>query len=460
MTIDFHSLADITIYFQYSQFRTPRKNLRQLTLNNCKTILLSESEKKRYMEAINYLNEDWRMNDNNIDENKIHTIGVCKEIHIDIEGFSLEVAEILGYDYLDDYILLSTKQTECGSIRLGRNIDDNFPIRFAINNFRNVINNILIGEILIGNVKKRRLNDILYNSDSLFNIDITFDTPNEALFKLRRIRKEERELLEDYRRMKDREFLKNILSDIEGVSKDHGSIDRIPDKNIHMTHNVDFHKLCIEKIDIYCISKDGERIFIYFSKNEKDKEICQNNNITLLNGKDEKSLNVLLELGVVGYNPFLGMQRAISNIVRKEKDKKEKMEKDKIDKKGDIPSGDFPDEAKELLTSSKFLMENNRSKDCFNCLGRYRIYMVYPLIQNEILYELLSRMENNEYKSYYRDVKKFISKVSDMNDCELGKFLEGVLESLEFNEENNILVNNWLMKNRKSVCDNLGIVFT
>jgi hypothetical protein len=68
-------------------------------------------------------------------------------------------------------------------------------------------------------------------------------------------------------------------------------------------------------------------------------------------------------------------------------------------------------------------------------------------------------MENDEYKSCYMDTEKFLQTVSNMNDKQLREFIEKILWSLEFREENNIMANIWLMENKKNVCKNLGIKF-
>lgn len=443
------SIADRTISLQYRQFRTPRKELRQLIYDNKKTYLLSEDEIQTYEKYLN---------------GNLNNILNFKEIRVDIEGFSIEIAKKLGINYLgNNCILISTKQIECDSIR------DSYFSKYArkiFNTHRNTIEQILTGEAIIGVVNQKDLNLMIDNPESLFNIEIVFDTPNKAISKLKNIRKDERILLENEEKLKDRIFLKNLLQNIEDVSTKHGSLDRIPDKEINLKEKVDFNKLHLKDLDIYCLSAYGTMVFVYFFADNTrqpklhnyEKENYINDDIIILNGEDIESLNVLIELGIVGYNPYLGLERAANMILRNRRENPRRFDLDRDEKDRDEKRS-IPEKAKELLAAVELLVENKRDKDFFINLGQIKIYMTYPLIQNEILYELLARMENDEYKSCYMNTEKFMQTVSNMNDEQLREFIEKILYSLEFREENNTMANIWLMENRKNVCKNLGIKF-
>lgn len=462
------SIADRTISSQYRQFRTSRKELKQLILDNKKTYLLSKAEIQKYEKCLDGTNGN--------------LLNSKDEIYVDIEGFSMAIAKKLGNNYLrNNFILVSTKQIECDSIR-----DSHFSkyakhnqqqhavqsavIRKIFNIHRNTIEQILMGEALIGIVNQKDLSLMIDNPESLFNIEIVFDTPNNAISKLKNIRKDERILLENEDKLKDRVFLKNLLQNIEDVSAEHGSLDRIPDKEINLKEKVYFNKLHLNKvngkmpsIDIYCLrSTDGVMIFVYFFTDSTllfndEKENYINDDLIILNGKDIESLNVLMELGMVGYNPYLGLERAANMILRNRKEKRENINGTEQKNRFDLDRDEkIPERAKELLTAVELLVDNKRDKDFFINLGQIKIYMAYPLIQNDILYELLTRMENDEYKSCYMDTEKFLQTVSNMNDEQLREFVEKILDSLEFIEENNTMVNMWLMEN---VCNDLGIKF-
>lgn len=422
---NYFSIADRTISLQYRKFRTPRKELRQLILDNKKTYLLSDAEKQKYQKYLD-------INDKNLNSND--------DIYIDIDGFSIEIAKKLGINYMrNNYILVSPKQAECDSIRsnhISRYIKKVFDVH------RNTIEQVLMGEALIGIDNKKDINLMKDNPERLFNIEIIFDTPNNALSKLKNIRKEEEKILEDNQKLKDRILLKNLLLNIEDISTEHGSLDRIPDKEINLKEKLDFNKLYLDDTDVYCIrSPDGTNVFVYFENdNDGNKETYMNDDIVILNGKDIESLKVLIESGIVSYNPYIGLERAANMIIRNRKE-------------------DIPERAKELLAAVELLVKNNRDKDFFNNLGQIKIYMTYPLIQNAIIYDLLTKMENNYYKSIYMDTEKFIKKCSEMDgdDEQFKNFIENILESLEFIEENNTMANIWLMENKKDVCNELGI---
>lgn len=454
------SIADRTISLQYRQFRTPRKDLKQLIYNNKKTYILSEAEIQKYLKGSLNGNLNGNSKENILNFMK-EQLKLSDEICVDIEGFSMTIAKKLGNNYIrNSCVLVSTKQMECDSIR-----DSYFSkyIRKVFNIHRNTIEQILTGEALIGIVNQKDLSLMIDNPESLFNIEIVFDTPNNAISKLKNIRKDERILLENGHKIKDRAFLKNLLQNIEDVSAEHGSLDRIPDKEINLKEKVDFNKLRLDaingipSIDIYCLrSTDGANIFVYFCDDEK--EIYMKDNLIILNGKDIESLNILMELGMVGYNPYLGLERAVNMILRNRKENPI-IKENPIENINGEEHEKIPERAKELLAAVELLVENERDKDFFINLGQIKMYMTYPLIQNEILYELLTRMENDEYKSCYMDTEKFIHTVSSMNEEQLREFIEKILDSLEFREENNRMANIWLMENRQNVCNDLGIKF-
>lgn len=442
-------IADRTVSLRYHQFRTQRKDLKELVLNNHKTHLLSEAELQKYLKC--------SIGDNDEYLSKMKDKILKDKIYVDAEGFSIEIARKLGNNYIgNNCILVSTKQEECGSIRdnCSSKHSKNGLIRKIFDVHRNIIGQILMGEALVGTEKQidvdKSINTdiIIDNPDSLFSIEMVFDTPNNALYKLRNIRKNERILSETEGKLKDRVFLKNLLHNIEDISADHGSLDRISDKEIRIKERMDFNKLRLDDIDIYCIKHGDTNVLVYFSDNDNDKKIFMDDDIIILNGKDMESLSVLIELGVVSYNPYLGFERAANMVLRHRKGRNEKIE-----------NLDIPERAKELLSSAELLIESNRDKDFFVNLDHTKICMTYPLIQNEILYELLTRMENDEYKSCYMNTEKFISTVSNMNDEQFGEFIEKILDSLEFVEENNTIVNMWLIQNKKDICNDLGIKF-
>lgn len=399
------SIADRTISLQYRQFRSDI-TAKCCILDNKKTCLLSHAEIQKYEKCLN----------GSLNERK-EQLKLSDEIYVDIEGFSVEIAKKLGDNYLENkYVLVSTKQIECDSIRDSSyertakavlnnyNKRQNAVLRKIFNIHRNTIEQILTGEALIGIVNQKDLSLIIDNPDSLFNIEIIFDTPNNAISKLKNIRKDERKLLEDSEKLKDRSFLRNLLQNIEDISTEHGSLDRIPDKEINLKEKVDFNKLHLNGIDIYCLKhEDGTNIFVYFDstlqyrqlKPHNDKEEnYMNNDLIILNGKDIESLNVLIELGMIGYNPYIGLERAANIILRNRKEKRENINGSEQKNIFDLDIDDnIPEKVKELLTTVELLVENKRNKDFFNNLGKIKIYMTYPLIQNEILYELLTRME-------------------------------------------------------------------
>lgn len=310
------------------------------------------------------------------------------------------------------------------------------------------------------------------NPESIFNIEMIFDTPNNAISILKNIRENERKLLNDVDKFKDREFLKYLSDNIENITIKHGSLERIPDKEIILKDKVNYYKLNLYSLDVYCLrSKNGTPIFVYFDPDDIMKESCKREDSIILNGTDINSINILIDLEMVGYSPYLGLERAVNIIVRNRREKLRKfLEKDSKDSESSEETKKLfleelmyeekvPEKAKELLSATESLVKNGRDKDFFYNLGRSKIYMVYPLTQNEILYEVLFRIENDEIKSSYINTDKFIEIVSKMDNGQLTEFLQKILNSLEFKEEYNPTVNFWLNENRNEVCKKLGIKF-
>lgn len=468
-------IADKTLALQFRQFKVPREDIKELTIENIKTYKLSDAEIEKYLDAIKKINEK------DVDNiNKIKNISKkIKNINIDLGGFSLDIGKELGMDYLrGNYILISTEQRNCDIIR--KYASFGYPlIKKLLDSHCQEIKQILLGEAIIGKILGKLLD--IQNPENMFDIEMEFDTPTNAITKLKKIREEERRLLNDPDRLKDRKYLKNLLDNIEEIVMIHGSLDRIQDIELTIKAKLDYYKINLDRLDIYCLNYREKTIFIYFDSIDNFnlidnfdsidyiddiKNIYRKDNLTILNGNDSNILNLLIDLKLVGYSPYLGLERAVNMIARTRSERlKRFLEKnpESADKKLFLEElmkeEKMPEKAKELLLAIQSLVRNGRDRKFFYTLGKNKIYTVYPLIQDQILYEILSRVENDDIKSVYMDTSKFIETVSGMNDEQLIEFLNKILDSLEFRDEYNPVINMWLKENKKDICERLGINF-
>lgn len=380
-------IADRTLSLQYRQFESQLED-NELNLKNIKTYKLSEAEVEKYSEAIK-----------KISGQQIYT----RNINIDIGGFSLEVAKELGYDYLrGNYILVSTEQRKCDTLRKYISFEKPLIKKF-FDDYKNIVQ-ILLGEALIGrynNIDKSSfLNTIASSPESIFNIEMIFDTPIDAIAKLKKIKEDEKELINNVDRIKDRKFLKNLLCEIEDIISKHGPLDRISDKELILKYKVDYFKFNLQSIDLYCLrAKNGIPIFIFFDYDDILKENYRREDCIILNGQRTDSINVLIDLGIIGYSPYLGLERAANMIINKRKDNLNKFLDNNPESSDEVRKlfleelmrkEEIPENARELLLDIQYLVDNKKDKNVFYGL-KNKIYMVYPLIQNEILYEILNR---------------------------------------------------------------------
>ncbi len=382
-------IADRTISLQYRQFRMQLED-RELNLENIKTYNLSDAEVAKYLEAVQ-----------KISGAQIST----SNINIDIGGFSLEVAKELGENYLrGNYILISTRQRYCDSLRRYTSFDASLIKKF-FDNYKN-LEQILLAEALIGRNAhldiKSFLTTITRNPESIFNIEIIFDTPITAIAKLKKIKEDEKVLIENADRIKDRKFLRNLLFNIEEIISKHGPLDRIPDQELVLKNNVDYYKLNLQDIDLYCLkAKNGIPIFIYFDPDNIMKDNYRREDYIILNGQSLHTINVLIDLEIIGYNPYLGLERAANMIIEKRKDRLRRFSENNPEYSEEIrklfieelmKKEEMPERAKELLLDIQYLIDNKKDRNFFYNLGKNKIYMIYPLIKNDILYELLNRL--------------------------------------------------------------------
>lgn len=384
-------IADRTLSLQYRQFEEQLEN-NELNLENIKTYNLSEAEVEKYLEAIKKISGEQFS---------------ARNINIDIGGFSLEVAKELGNDYLrGNYILVSVEQRACDNLRKYISFEK-LLIKKFLDDYQN-IEQILLGEALIGRYahidKSSFLTMIASSPESIFNIEMIFDTPIDAISKLKKIKEDEKELINNIDRIKDRKFLRNLLCNIEEIISKHGPLDRIPDKELILKDNVDYYKFNLQSIDLYCLkAKNGIPIFIYFDYDNIMKDNYRRDDCIILNGKRTDSINVLIDLRIMGYNPYLGLERAVNMIINKRKDNLKKFlennpesseEIRKLFLEGLMRKEEIPEEAKELLLDIQYLVDNKKDKNFFYSL-KSKNYMVYPLIQNEILYEILMKLDSS-----------------------------------------------------------------
>lgn len=145
-------IADRTIALQFHQFKTPRKEINELVLENRKTYNLSEAEIEKYLEAVKKISEKDLIN--------LGRDILDRDINVDLGGFSLEIAQDLGMNYLrDNYILVSTKQRECDTIRKYTSFTSPL-IRKLFDTHYKTIEQILLGEALIGRIYTPATKDI------------------------------------------------------------------------------------------------------------------------------------------------------------------------------------------------------------------------------------------------------------------------------------------------------------
>lgn len=390
-------IADRTLSLQYHQFANQLED-NELNLKDIKTYKLSEAEVEKYSEAIKKIGAS-----KDASGKQFYT----RNINIDIGGFSLEVAKELGYDYLrGNYILVSTEQRKCDNLRKYISFEKPLIKKF-FDDYKNVVQ-ILLGEALIGryyNIDKSSfLATIASNPESIFNIEMIFDTPIDAIAKLKKIKEAEKELINNVYRIKDRKFLRNLLCDIEEIISKHGPLDRISDKELILKDKVDYFKFNLQSIDLYCLrTKKGIPIFIFFDYDNIMKESYRREDCIILNGEGTDSINVLIDLGIIGYSPYLGLERAANMIINKRKDHLNKFLENNPESSEEIRKlfleelmrkEEIPENARELLLDIQSLVENKKDKNVFYGL-KSKIFMVYPLIQNEILYEMLNRLLQN-----------------------------------------------------------------
>jgi hypothetical protein len=452
--MEYISLPDRTISLQFQKFRKPRNDLNELIVkDDMGTYRLNDHEKIKYKQAIHSLMDT---HESHLDDNI--NIDLPEIINIDIEGFSLEVANILGNDYLNGiFILVSINQLNCCSIR-----NNNYDIlKRLFEGHKKIIEQLLSGESLIGKIYIRKkiengnyLSLVNLDPEEIFNTEINFDTPNNAISRTKKIKDDEIKLYKDYDLIKDRRFLKDIFENIEIITRIHGSIDRIPTEKIYIKEKTDFYKIIFGNLELFCLNIKNP-VFIYFDDNNNGQNICVKDCI-IINGNDDGCVNKLVSLKIIGYNPYLGLERIANMISRIRKEKLRKqiiyMEEDDIK--------NLPIDVKKLLSAIRYLITHDMDINYFNNLEhQIKIYMIYPLIQNEVLYELITRLEKNDKKSNYIKIDNFFDIVKDLNTKDFKFLMIKILENLEFEQENNFIINSWLKENKMEECKEIGIKF-
>lgn len=248
-----------------------------------------------------------------------------QKFKVDRQGYSLEVAAVLGDHYLDSgVIILSEEQNRAKLLRESECAFMGPLLEKSYSQASGIIRLLSKKEALMGliyvmptkkggkkglveilNEDKKNVSSVrkaidsaglLSDVDAHFAIITALDTPNGALQKMQQLVKDVERLDANPSLVMDNEYLNGLLARFKEVNLSYGNIRGV---SLTLKPSVvykDTFKLRTPERDFYVLSKDKESLVIYFGKKIKKEE-------GIVNGQDkEKVLSALLMHNIARIN--------------------------------------------------------------------------------------------------------------------------------------------------------------
>ncbi len=372
----------------------------------------------------------------------LETIGYKADVQaigIDKTGFSPQVAEVLGPNYMGNWIVIaSAEQFGIHAIRQSptiswRSLDE------TISNHIAEIAKITSQYILTGEIKTRNAEISLSalmasgSQPAFFEVSAEFDTPSSLLNNCRELMTVYKKIEQDPDMLLDGFLLSELKrkviarSDFElQMIADHGA-------EILLRAKEDFVKAIDGGIDIYAIRKNGHSVFVYFDPSGRTSKDSCGKDCSIINGSNrEKVLDMLVSRGFAFYSA------KIADWMHAQSEKAFR-----IQKAGDIIENG--------LTS--------RERDFSSITHEERAQLLVPLREDPVLYELIARVKYDAEVFEYMLGDPFKARIDASHPEERVGLIRHVMDSIKTVNDYNLSVNSWLKKKHSEACNAAGARF-
>ena len=419
----------------------------------------------------------------------IDKTGFCPEICFDLTSKQLS----LSADYLSNNFVLISPDQAATSIVNARYSFMNKLIDTVNSQFSDTIVSFTRNEAVIGKVTntvidkgvEAFLKEGLYKEKDCVDVTAVMSTPTGAIIKLRELLKgvdDIRALPETVTVNSKMQKLYNISSEMKTRHKKLSDL-VVPASDSHYFPVTGFRYGTTEaknNIELYYF-KDHKPVFIIFGGEDGTIDNFVGPDYLILDGNNkDKLLNNLLDLGFIdylvdhveslrdGYAPKGGLLLSgFKAILGKDASSLPKEWNELNDVATVLRLSDVAAVTKDIRKDYEVL---GKTKDLDNMKGQYirslspelKYAILFPKSETEdiLLCDLLTRSGPSKALNLYRSIEKFVPYFNKQDDAAKIVTLQAIDKDMHFENQNNLLVNSWLMVNYAKLCSDAGITFT
>ncbi len=426
---------------------------------------------------------------NNSQEYSIDKSGYCPDIGLS----SLEdQTDNTALDYLENnFIFISSQQIDKSIINPRFSFLDRV-LTSTKNKYEQTIVTFNRGEAILGNVTNVIINDGVerfikeekYQDKESIYLDVMIDTPQNAIEDYQAIKNSITEIKKVPEIVTDKKKITHLYDLAAKIKSQHKKLtDLVLPEKSEFTYPVDCFQYSDQIFELFYIFKD-KPIFIFFTADDSGELIEDyfDDEFTILNGNNFSSLiNNLLDIEILDYlveniesirdsdikrssSLFSGIKAITGNAESELSDDWHEL--------NDVVTVLRMSDPVEILKKTNADSNANSEQDtdlefvrrnfikCLNSELKSKIIFPRAEAEDSLICSLISKCSYTDSIKLYRDTKEFVFRFSAMEDKDKIEVLKDIDKNMKFENQNNLLVNYWLDKNHKEICNNTGITFS
>ncbi|MBS3163854.1 hypothetical protein J4439_00310 [Candidatus Woesearchaeota archaeon] len=381
----------------------------------------------------------------------------------------------LGYDLDDWLIIVSPQQRECDII------SDEFSFMEQLLSEVHakagpLIQQVTLGEALYGRVTGPALTPTALIASAMLgegglSLSVTLETPTRALEAFAKLHRVVQDAKEDYRSILSAETQQAVLDAFtlkygaEGSRPGLGNLRLIrPDGVFPVKMQSASYKLRGDSMDLYSLT-GTKPLMVYFQHGAGNGESRRTEQYAVVNGREtDDLLDALIREGFLFYSASAGRERlqTLRRAARQAEAGDLKSAASVSDLFRRVDSARAPETVRELeeaIAAIEGARDEAAAYGHFSsCSGDVKLSMVYPVRKDPVLFDLLSRMQDQDPDVVrYRSTGEAIAFIEKAGDQMVGEWLRAVSSRWSYADEQNPWVNLYLAETRPGAVELAGL---
>ncbi len=389
------------------------------------------------------------------------------EFHLDKVGFSPEIAALLGDAYLKDNIIITDPRQQHADFLVQYNsmLELVVDSLFQTSPQKELIDIVTRGEALYGEVKNDMLKCLCETrkpSGKKFNLSVILETPSNALKKIRELRKNINALKQDPEPIKKDSVAAKIAGEAQSLLEIYEDLRAIePESCFPFKVQVDAVKMRYNSADIYCFG-GAQRVVVYFGNMATNGTIVRDK-LAVINGNDHNSLlNQLHALGYIRAEPELVGQKimeissSIYDVVPDETKDPGAYIEAMVQKASKEPT---PELRMYQELEQKISADSLGQADFESLPMDIKSSVVAPVRFGGYMQEIITLVNSGEmFWKYQYNTARLKEEIEQAGENR-GGLIKQLVESIKYQDQENLSFNTWLRDNYGDLCREIGISF-